>query len=162
MTTSFNKYDLELVIKVLFWGEQGWPSGESTHLPLKWSGSILTRYRTLVQTSTQYLIVLLLCIEPPEFQTKAVGCSRNQLLGACNSHNKPMQRHFYKQSIFRYFSREIGQFQSIHEHASVRIKHCGLTWTWRHDVGMTTLVRAYDCNWLLRFLCGSEFEINSN
>ena len=33
------------------------------------------------------------------------------LLGAYNSHNKPMQRHFYRPVYFSYFSREIDQFQ---------------------------------------------------
>ena len=37
--------------------------------------------------------------------------TRDPLLGACNSHNKQMHRHFYI-FIFGYFSREIGQFQS--------------------------------------------------
>ena len=37
---------------------------------------------------------------------------RSPLLGACNSHNKPMQRHFCRPVYTRYFSREIGQFQS--------------------------------------------------
>ena len=39
-------------------------------------------------------------------------CSRSSLLGACNSHNKPMKRHFYRPVYFSIFSREIGQFQS--------------------------------------------------
>ena len=34
------------------------------------------------------------------------------LLGACNSHNKPIQRHFYRPVCFKIFSRENGQFQS--------------------------------------------------
>ena len=42
----------------------------------------------------------------------AVPYSRNPLLEACNYHNKPMQRHFYRPVYFRYFPREIGQFQS--------------------------------------------------
>ena len=32
--------------------------------------------------------------------------------GTLNSHNKPMQRHFYRPVFVRYFSREIGHFQS--------------------------------------------------
>ena len=64
---------------------------------------------------------------------------------------------FLDQSIFRYFSHEIG-----HEHTLVRIKQCGLTWTCQHHVDMSTLVCACDCNWSLRFLWGSEFEINSS
>ena len=36
---------------------------------------------------------------------------RSPLLGACNSHNKSVNGIFTDQSIFRYFSREIGQFQ---------------------------------------------------
>ena len=31
----------------------------------------------------------------------------------------------------------------------------------RPHVNMSTFVRACDCNWSLRFLWGSEFEINS-
>ena len=46
------------------------------------------------------------------------------LLEACNSHNKPMQWYFYRQSV-TYFSRQLGQF-GVHEHASVKIKQCGL------------------------------------
>ena len=38
---------------------------------------------------------------------------RSPSLRACNSHNKPMQRHFYRTVYLRHFSREIGQFQFI-------------------------------------------------
>ena len=79
-------------------------------------------------------------------------------------HETPITRQcngiFTDQSIFRYFSREIGQFQSTWARF-LRIKQCGLTWTCRHHVDMSTLVRACDCNWSLRFLWKSEFEINS-
>ena len=74
--------------------------------------------------------------------------ARSPLLGACNGI-------FTDQSIFRDFSREIGQFQST----GARF------WedkTVRPHVNMSTLVRACDYNWLLRFPWGSEFEINSN
>ena len=53
---------------------------------------------------------------------------------------------FIDQSIFRNFSLEIGQF-SLHEHASVKMKHCGLT----KGVNMSTSCRHVDispCLWL--------------
>ena len=57
---------------------------------------------------------------------------------------------FTDKSIFRYFSRrEIGQFQKTWA-------HFGENKTIRPHV---TLVRAYECNWLLRFLWRSEFDI---
>ena len=62
------------------------------------------------------------------------------------------------QSIFRYFSREMGQFQPTWER-SVRIKQCNLTWTFLRHFKLSTLGHACDCNWSLRFLWGSEFEI---
>ena len=41
----------------------------------------------------------------------------------------------------------------MHEHVPVRIKQYSLTWTCQHHVDMSTLVRACDSNWPLRFLC---------
>ena len=61
-------------------------------------------------------------IRPPRSHIIRDQCfTRSPLLEACNSHNKPIQLYFYRQSV-RYFSREIGQF-GVHEHASVKIKH---------------------------------------
>ena len=58
---------------------------------------------------------------------------------------------FTDKSIFRYFScRKIGQFQKTWA-------HFGKNKTIRPHV---TLVRAYECNWLLRFLWRSEFDID--
>ena len=37
-----------------------------------------------------------------------------------------------------------------HEHASVRMKQYGLTWTCQHHVDMSTLVRARDCNYSIQ------------
>ena len=37
---------------------------------------------------------------------------RSPLLGACNSHNKPMQRHFDRPVYFAIFFRQVSQFQS--------------------------------------------------
>ena len=59
---------------------------------------------------------------------------RYPLLGACNSHNKPMQRHFSDQSIFRYFPREIGQSQST-------LARFGKNKTMRPHVNMSTSCR---------------------
>ena len=73
--------------------------------------------------------------------------------GACNSHNNPVQRHFTDQSIFRRFSREIGQFQSTWA-------RFGEDKTMRPHVNMSTC--EHDCYWSLRFMWGSEFEINLN
>ena len=78
-----------------------------------------------------------------------------RLLGACNSYNKTVQQHFYRPVYLSYFSRQIGQFQSTRA-------RFGKDKTMRPRVNMSTLVRAYDCNWLLRCLWGSVFELNSN
>ena len=79
---------------------------------------------------------------------------RSPLLGACNSHNKlGNTTAFLQNSLFSdIFSREIGQLASTWV-------HFGKDKTVRPHVNMSTLVRAYDCNWFLRLLKGSEFEI---
>ena len=62
---------------------------------------------------------------------------------------------FTDQSIFRYFSRELGQFQSTWA-------RFGRDKTMRPHVNMSVLVHACYCNWPLTFLWGSGFEINLN
>lgn len=53
-------------------------------------------------------------------------------LGACNSHDKPMQRQFYRTVyIWIFFPAKYGN-SSLHEHALVGIKQCGLACTCQH------------------------------
>ena len=65
---------------------------------------------------------------------------RSPFPGACNSHNSQGNSIFTDQSIFKYFSSKIRQFQSAP--VSVTIKQCGLTWTCRH-------VNISSCLWLV-------------
>ena len=92
----------------------------------------------------RYVSVLLLTVN------FVVTIVRSPVPGACNSHISKCNGIFTDESIFRPFSREIGLFQT--------------TWarTCRHHVHMSTLVLTCNCNWSLRLLWGSEFEINSN
>ena len=71
--------------------------------------------------------------------TRLLYLTRSPLLGACNSHNKPMQRHFYRPVYFhisgRYFSREIGQFQStwaIFDEDKIMRPHVNMPRSCRH------------------------------
>ena len=92
-----------------------------------------------------------------EIEANVVIYFRSPLLGACNSHNKPVQRHFYRPVYFYIFF--LRNRPVPHEHASTKIKQCGLTWTCRDHVDISP------CLWLqlvTRFLWGSELEINSN
>ena len=100
-------------------------------------------------------------VESVGMKMSEIKLDRSPLLGACNSHNKPMQRHSYSDVCLDIFPGKEAS-SSLHEHALVKINQCGLTRTCRHHVDMTTLVRECDCNWSLRFLWGSEFEINAN
>ena len=79
-------------------------------------------------------------------------CVMSALLGACNSH--ATRGICTDQSIFRYFSRQISQFQST----STRFGKDKTMWPDR-VIMWTSHV---DISWLLKFLWGSEFEINGN
>ena len=88
--------------------------------------------------------------------SSVISFTRSPLPGACNSHHKPMQQHFYRPtSIFRYFSCEICQLQPTWA-------RFGKDKTIQPHVNMSTLVSACDCKWSLRFLWWPEFEIMLN
>ena len=62
-------------------------------------------------------------------------------------------------TLFLIFFREIGKFQSTWARFGKDKTMFGLTWTYRHQVDMSTLARSCDCNWSLRFLWRSKLEI---
>ena len=129
----------------------------------------LTRINTMtVSTCPNTLAFLVACVYTSTllFHTEVVEQTWCMLVGANNLEpTLPIISQcngiFTGQSIFWYFSHEIGQFQSIWASFG-EDKTMRPSWTSRHHVYMSTSVRACVCNWSLEFQSGSEFEINSN